>query len=236
MHDASITKNKKFNLQQSTTFVDEIYAHIKDLILSRKLKSDQRITIREFAEYFNVSITPVREAFQRLKAEKLISINARSDIRVIGLPEDELKYILEINIALDTYGIKKNLKNFPDSLIAELKEMHKKYEQYYKDKNLKMLFKQSTKIHERIWQAYNNEIILQTLIDANDRISLFVGTFTDNYYSPHVIKKSYLDHCLLMEAIEKRDTKLAERVLASHWDIADIRKNTSKKAASQKKK
>jgi DNA-binding GntR family transcriptional regulator len=158
MHDASIMKNKKYDLQQSTTFVDEIYGQIKNMILSRKLKSDQRITIREFAEYFNVSITPVREAFQRLKAEKLISINARSDIRVISLPEDELKHILELNAALDAYGIKKNLKNFSDALIEELRNMHKKYEQYYRDKNLKMLFKQSSKIHERIWQAYDNEI------------------------------------------------------------------------------
>ena len=228
-------KNKKYDLQKSTTFVDEIYAHIKNLILSRKLKSDQRITIREFAEYFNVSITPVREAFQRLKAEKLISINARSDIRVIGLPAEESKKILELNIALDTYGIKKNLKNFPDTLIDELRELHKKYEQYYRDKNLKLLFKQSTKIHERIWQAYDNEIIYQTLINANERISLFVGSFTDNYYPPHVIKKSYRDHCDLMEAIEKRDAKSAAKILANHWNYSEIH-NIRKEGTAQKKR
>lgn len=229
-------KNKKYDLQQSDTFVDKIYAHIKNLILSRELKSNQRITIREFAEYFNVSITPVREAFQRLKAERLISINARSDIRVIGLPEDEIKYILELNTVLDTYGIKKSLKNFSDTLIDELREMHKKYEQYYQEKNLQMLFNQSTKIHERIWLAYDNDIIYQTLITANERISLFVGSFTDTYYPPHVIEKSYRDHCLLMQAIEKRDTKSAERVLANHWDFEDIHNLKVKKSKIQKKK
>jgi DNA-binding GntR family transcriptional regulator len=239
MHDASSMsnnmKNKKHDLQQSTTFVDKIYSHIKDLILSRKLKSDQRITIREFADYFNVSITPVREALQRLKAERLISINARSDIRVIGLPADESKKILELNIALDTYGIKKNLKNFPDELIDELREMHKQYEQYYRDKNLKMLFKQSSKIHERIWKAYDNEVIYQTLINANDKITLFVGSFTDNYYSPHILKKSYEDHCALMEAIEKRDTKGAAKILANHWDYSDIHKIREGGAVRKKK-
>lgn len=228
-------KNKKYDLQRSTTFVDEIYAHLKNMILSRKLKSDQRITIREFAEYFNVSITPVREAFQRLKAEKLISINARSDIRVIGLPADESKKILELNIALDTYGIKKNLKNFPDTLIDELREMHKQYEKFYRDKNLKMLFKQSAKIHERIWQAYNNEIIYQTLINANDKINLFVGSFTDSYYAPNVIEKSYRDHCDLMEALEKRDTKLAVKILANHWNYSEIHKIRKGSKARKKK-
>ena len=228
-------KNKKYDLQQSSTFVDEIYAHLKNLILSRKLKSDQRITIREFAEYFNVSITPVREAFQRLKAEKLISINARSDIRVIGLPADESKKILELNIALDTYGIKKNLKNFSDTLIDELRDMHRQYEQYYRDKNLKMLFKQSAKIHERIWQAYDNEIIYQTLINANDKISLFVGSFTASYYRPNVIEKSYRDHCDLMEAIEKRDAKWAAKILANHWNYSAIQ-NIREKGEAQEKR
>ena len=222
MHDASYMKNKRYDLQRSTTFVDKIYQHIKNLILSRKLKSGQRITVKEFAEYFNVSITPVREAFQRLKAENYISINARSDIRVIGLPAEEAEKILELNIALDTYGIKKNLKNFPDSLIDELRDLHKQYEQYYRNKNVKMLFKQSSKIHERIWQAYDNEIIYQILINANEKISLFVGSFADSYYSPHVLKKSYEDHCALMEAIERRDTKLAVKILANHWNYAAI--------------
>ena len=235
MHDASSMKNRKYDLQRSTTFVDKIYTHIKDLILSRKLKSDQRITVKEFADYFNVSITPVREAFQRLKAERLISINARSDIRVIGLPVDESKKILELNIALDTYGIKKNLKNFSDALINELREMHKQYEQYYRDKNLKMLFKQSTKIHERIWKAYDNEVIYQTLINANDKISLFVGSFANSYYSPHILKKSYDDHCALMKAIEKRDARLAAKILANHWNYSDIH-NIRKGGATRKKK
>lgn len=228
-------KNNKYNLQRSSTFVDKIYTHIKNLILSRKLKSDQRITVKEFADYFNVSITPVREAFQRLMSDKFIAINARSDIRVIGLPAGEQKKIMEMNIALDTYGIKKNLKNFPDALIDELREMHKQYERYYRDHNLKMLFKQSTKIHERIWQAYDNEIIYQTLINANEKISLFVGSFTDSYYSPHVMKKSYEDHCALMEAIEKRDTKLAVKILANHWNYAAIH-NIGKGSATSEKK
>ncbi len=235
MHDASYMKNKKYDLQRSTTFVDKIYQHIKNLILSRKLKSDQRITVKEFADYFNVSITPVREAFQRLKAENYISINARSDIRVIGLPADESEKILELNIALDTYGIKKNLKNFPDTLIDELRELHKQYERYYRNKNLKMLYKQSNKIHERIWQAYENEIIYQTLINANEKISLFVGSFADSYYSPHVIKKSYDDHCALMEAIGKRDAKLAAKILANHWNYAAIH-NIAQGSAPRKNK
>ena len=224
MHHILKTKKTKHDLRRSTTFVDKIYTHIKNLILSRKLKSGQRITVQEFADYFNVSITPVREAFQRLMSESLIAINARSDIRVIGLPPDESEKILELNIALDTYGIRKNLKNFSDELIDELREMHGEYDRYYKEKNMKMVYRQSSKIHERIWRAYGNEIIYQTLVKANERISLFVGSFADNYYPPHIQQKSYEDHCALMKAIEKRDAAWAAQILADHWNYSNIHK------------
>lgn len=217
-------KKSKHNLRRSKTFVDKIYTHIKNLILSRKLKSGQRITVQEFADYFNVSITPVREAFQRLMSENLIAINARSDIHVVGLPPDESEKILELNIALDTYGIKKNLKNFSDELIAELKELHQEYERYYREGNMRMVFRQSSKIHERIWRAYGNEFIYQTLVKANERFSLFVGSFADNYYPPHIQKKSYEDHCALIKAIEKRDAKKAAQILADHWNYSHIHK------------
>ena len=213
-------KNKKNKQRQSSTFVDKIYSHVKNLILSKKLESGQRITFEEFSEYFNVSITPVRQAFQRLMSENLISIKSRSDIRVIGLPVYEVKDIFEMHKALDPYGIKKNLKNFPDALIAELKEMHGQYIKYYKDKNLSMVFKQSLKIHKRIWKAYNNKSIYQTLVRAHERLSLFVGGFPKNYYTPDLLEKSYAEHCALMEAIEKRDTKLAAKILANHWDYS----------------
>lgn len=224
----------KFNLRQTHTFVDFIYSHLKNLILSRKLKSGQRITVKEFAEYFNVSITPVREAFQRLMAERLISINARSEIRVIGLPADEARDIFELNKALDSYGIRKNLKKFPSAVISELKKMHEDFKKYYREKNLKMMFKQSEKIHERIWREYNNRFIYQTLVRANEKISLFVGSFTERYYHQALIEKSYKDHCALMEAIEKRNGKLAAKLLAKHWDYSAVQKQKKKEEGAKK--
>lgn len=209
----------KRNLGNTSTFTDTIYQHIKELILSGKIKPNQRITVKEFTEYFNVSITPVREAFQRLMAEKYIAIYTRSNIKVIGLSLEEVKNIFELNKVLDIYGIRKNLKNFPDTLIDELRKMNNKLKEYYKAEKMNQYFKHNMKIHQRIWQAYDNEIIYQTLVNANNRISLFIENFAEKYYPPKAIRKTYKDHCDLMRAIEKRDIKLAEKILENHWNV-----------------
>jgi DNA-binding GntR family transcriptional regulator len=219
MHDASSTVNFKKNLQETSTFTDKIYQHIKELILCGKLKPNQRITVAEFTEYFNVSVTPVREAFQRLMAEKYIAIYKRSNIKVIGLSVEEVKNIFELNRVLDVYGMKQNLKHFSDSQIAELKKKHAKLKEYYEEKRMNQYFTHNMKIHERIWHGYNNEIIYQTLVNANSRISLFIENFAEKYYPPKAIKKTYREHCELMKAIEARDAKLAAEILENHWHV-----------------
>ncbi len=209
----------KKNLQESSTFTDKIYQHIKELILSGRLKPNQRITVAKFTEYFNVSVTPVREAFQRLMAEKYIAIYKRSNIKVIGLSLEEVKNIFELNRVLDVYGMKKNLKDFPGALIDELKKMHARLKKYYENEEMNQYFTYNMKIHERIWEAYNNEIIHQTLVNANSRISLFIENFAEKYYPPKAKKKTFREHCELMKAIESRDAKLASKILENHWNV-----------------
>lgn len=219
MHDASSMVKIKRNLQETSTFTDKIYQHIKELILGGRLKPNQRITVAEFTDYFNVSVTPVREAFQRLMAEKYIAIYKRSNIKVIGLSEEEVRNIFELNRVLDVYGMKQNLKDFSDPLIDELNKMHARLKEYYENKEMDQYFTYNMKIHERIWKAYNNEIVYQTLIDANSRISQFMENFAEKYYPPKAKKKTFREHCELMKAIETRDAKLASKILENHWNV-----------------
>lgn len=224
MHDASYMIKGKKNLQESSTFTDKIYQHIKELILSGKLKPNQRITVAEFTEYFNVSVTPVREAFQRLMADKFIAIYKRSNIKVIGLSEEEVKNIFELNKVLDVYGMKKNLKDFPDSVIDELGKMHIKLKEYYEEKKMNKYFAHNMKIHQKIWESYKNEIIGRTLVNANSRISLFIENFAEKYYPPQAKKKTYREHLELMKAIKARDAVLAAKILENHWKVIGYEK------------
>lgn len=53
---------------------DEVYAQLKKMILSGKLKKGQKLIQEEIAQDFNVSKMAVTIAFSRLKNEKLIII------------------------------------------------------------------------------------------------------------------------------------------------------------------
>jgi len=217
-HIQKMTREGK-DLRQTSTFTEMIYQHIKKSIHKGDLKPNQRITVQEFTKYFNVSITPVREAFQRLMAEKYIAIYSRSNIKVIGLSLEEVKQIFELNRILDTWGMTHNLKNFSDRLINELKKMHDKLDALYREKKNYQYFIYNMKIHERIWKAYNNDMVYQTLVNANSRISLFIENFAEKYYPAKAVKKTFKDHCELIKYIEKRDTKKVVEILENHWHV-----------------
>jgi DNA-binding GntR family transcriptional regulator len=205
------------NLQKLSTFTDLIYKDIKKSILDGKLKSGQRIKVREIARSFNASITPVREAIQRLAAEDYLTINARSEVRVTSASIEEIKEKLELIRVLDRYELAKVLPRFPQDVLAELKQLTGKLEQSYKQNNIKEFTKLSLKIHFKIWETYENKTIYQEIIQACERVSILEHMNLNKYYTPKVLYKSYRHHCDLIGALEEKNLKKAIKVLKSHF-------------------
>jgi DNA-binding GntR family transcriptional regulator len=211
--------NARVNLRLKSSFAGIIYDHIKELIITGKLKPDQRITVQEFARYFNVSITPVREAFQRLLAEKYLSSNNtnRNELRVINLSSEEMNNIYELLRALDTWGMRKSLAALPDKVISKLTAMHEVLKEYYEKRQLKSYFRQNFEIHSTIWKVCHNDFIYETMINAQEKISIFLSLFPEHFYSSEVLDLSFQDHCDLIEAIRLRDVNGSVKILERHW-------------------
>ena len=62
------------NQQFKSINSDEIYLALKEDIINLKLYPGQLISENEIAKQYNVSRTPVKTAFLRLKSEKFIEI------------------------------------------------------------------------------------------------------------------------------------------------------------------
>jgi DNA-binding GntR family transcriptional regulator len=209
----------KMNLRLKSSFAGTIYEHIKELICSGELKPNQRITVQEFAKYFNVSITPVREAFQRLLAEKYLSSNKsnRNELSVINLTPEEVNDIYELYRALDPWGLKQNLGRIPDKVVMELSDIHETLRISYEKRDLKSFFRKNFDFHALIWKACHNDFVYQIMVDAQSKISIFVGMFPERFYSPEVLTRSFNDHCEMIEAIRVKDMARLEIVLDRHW-------------------
>jgi DNA-binding GntR family transcriptional regulator len=87
-HMTPRTRRRVSNLPQMhvsrVTLPDEIYRRIKNMILDGDLVPGESVTIQGLASAFGVSAMPVREALQRLTAERALTVISG---RSVGIPE-----------------------------------------------------------------------------------------------------------------------------------------------------
>src|SRR5579883_2517246 len=84
------------------TLPDEIYGQIKNLILDGGIAPGELVTIQGLAEAFGVSAMPVREALQRLTAEKALTIVSGRSVGIPELRASRLKDLYRVRLEVET--------------------------------------------------------------------------------------------------------------------------------------
>ena len=200
----------------SSTFATTIYQDLKDSILTAKLRPNQRITQREIAQLFNVSLTPVREALQRLAAEGYVVMTARSEVKVVELDRADYAKLIELVRLVETGAMHRAIREIPESKIEELRCLQDGLKEQYERDDLGAYLAQSDAIHDFIWKLYDNPFVYEVLTDAVAKIKMIAANYY-SYYTPKILQRSFEQHTKLFEAIERRDFRLASRVLDQHW-------------------
>jgi DNA-binding GntR family transcriptional regulator len=209
--------DKDKSIKLTSTITEVIYQNLKESILKRRLDPNQRIKIREISRFLGVSQTPVREAIQRLAAEKFLVITARSEVKVIDIGLEESRNLSELIQILDSCCLAKNLEKFTEKEIIELKNLTEKLGEYYHGRKIKQYITQNYEIHKFIWKSYGNEVIYQTLAQAAEKLQLVESSYQSYFTDINYLNKSWEEHCALIAAVEARDKAEAEKILARHW-------------------
>jgi len=207
--------------ERPATLSESIYSHLKKAIIEGNLKPGQRIMEKEFAEFFKASTTPVREAFQKLSAEKYIVINSRKDVTVATVTRKEIAELFEVVRVLDALAAKKAIPSMSDGDVIELRRMTTKLGEFHDQHKVYEYVVENMRIHERIWRACGNEYLYQCLSTSADKY-----VFLSNHLfslvrvsveRPSFFERSLQDHLDLMDAVERRDSPAVEKILLSHW-------------------
>lgn len=83
------------------TVADGIYRRLIDLILFGEFSQGHRLILQDLAARFNVSLTPVREALQRLAAEGFIESEPRKGYRVKSPTAQQVKDLWQVRAGLE---------------------------------------------------------------------------------------------------------------------------------------
>lgn len=182
------------------------YEYIRERMLDGTYKGGMKLVEERLADEIGVSRTPIREAIKRLEQEGLIK-----NKHIYNPTAQDLIYIYEIRIALESFAANRAAKNMTTETIIELENSIKKSRNSLLDGHSKNTYNENQRFHELIINECQNPIMIEKLEKAQTIFYLF-SLRLDIYNRPHLID----EHEEIYKAIKNKNEQLAGELMANH--------------------
>jgi DNA-binding GntR family transcriptional regulator len=191
---------------------DLIYKELRRSIIMGYLNQGSRLSIKNIADKFNTSITPVRDALQMLSQEGLVTIKPRSGYYVSALTLKELRDLLDLRCILELAAIEKATLRISPEQIEELRNVHEEYTGE-DDASYARYTEENRQFHYLIAVASGNLALAEALGKLHDRLARFMVM---QRFGPRQV---YM-HNLLIDALEKRDPNEAYQIMLNEVNLS----------------
>jgi len=199
------------------TLAEQVFDILYDSIINGEIEPGQELVEHQLSKSLQVSRTPIREAFSRLKAMGLVEGNSYSKVTVKGITPEEIDEVTDIRTLLEIYTMKYTVENCTPKDIKELEEILEESYQYIKSGDYKKAVAINTRFHEtlnRISGKKNAIRMLASLRDILYRHRVFGMTIKE--YN----MRNYDSHKRIIEALKRKDTKAAIEEITRHMQQA----------------
>jgi len=204
-------------VRTDTVLKDKVYQALSEAIMSMDIYAGDeppRLDERCLAEDLGVSRTPVREAISRLEQQGLVQSIPRRGAFVVRKTKKEILEIISVWAALESMAARLATTVASDEEIGHLRELFVTFETTHgAEANIDEYSDTNIRFHQSIIALSKSEL-LKSMADT-----LFVHmrairaqTITER----DRMSRSIIDHMHIIEAIEARDTQLAERLVREH--------------------
>jgi len=193
-----------------------IYSSLKEAITGVDIYADDaelRLDERRLSEQLNISRTPVREALARLEQEGLVEIVPRRGIYIVRKSKAEVLEMITVWAALEGMAARLITEVATDKEIASLSELFATFDGDAVRANIDEYSDRNIKFHQALLDLSRCSLLRETadnlFIHMRSIRARTIGE-TDR------ADKSIIDHMHIIEALEARDTELAERLAREH--------------------
>lgn len=189
-----------------------VAAHLRDAILTGKLKPGDRIRQEQIAELLGASRLPVREALRMLEAEGLTEHEPRKGARVPRLTAHEVEVVYRMRERLEPLALAESILELNAEDHDRLEEVQQRIEA---NDDLERFLELDREFH--------------LLTYSGCRIDPLVSMVTRLWNSTQHYRRAYValggqsrmwvvnsEHRLILDAVVRRDGADAERFLTGH--------------------
>jgi DNA-binding GntR family transcriptional regulator len=203
-------------LNATASLRDRAYAALKQAIVDADIYShpgEVRIDERQLALSLGVSRTPIREAMTLLEQEGLLRTVPRKGIFIVRKTKRQIVEMIEMWAAIESMAARLATLNASDEEIAGLRKMFDEFRTSAPAEHINEYSDANIAFHQAIIRLSGSHLMGQTL----ENLFIHVRAIRRLTISQaDRASRSIVDHIRIIEALEKRDTELAERLVRQH--------------------
>jgi DNA-binding GntR family transcriptional regulator len=200
----------------SVSLRDQAYAMLKDAIATTDIYSHKqplRLDERQLMQALGVSRTPVREALSILEQEGFVRTVPRRGIFIIRKSKREIIEMIQMWAALESMSARLATLHAPDVEIGKLRHLFDEFEHSPPAEHIGEYSDANIAFHQMIIKLGGSQVIE----DATRNLFILVRAIRKATISQNDrAARSIIDHLKIIEALERRDTELAERLTRQH--------------------
>ncbi|WP_276691372.1 GntR family transcriptional regulator [Acidaminococcus massiliensis] len=202
-------KNTKEYVDKSP-LSEKVYQKLINKIVTGEIAPESRLREEHIANEYNVSATPVREAFKRLASDGFIEIIPYHGAIVRGIDEKEIEDVYHCRLALENLALEEAIPRLTQNDIKEFETLVKKTE------SLSDMFgvaDTNKKFHELIYEAANNKTLTR-LIESLNMVLLRDMKFSasDESRKREIIN----EHKVIITALKYKNIEEAKKAMRRH--------------------
>lgn len=182
-------------------------------ILGGRYQPGDRLRQDEVAKRFDVSTTPVREAFRDLRSEGLVLIDTNKGVIVKGLTVKDVAEIYELRIVLEPLLARKSVATISPPALLEAQAIHREMCASSDPHQWAALNKE---FHIRLMASEKEtrlyDMVKNLLVIAEPYVSLSIFIY------PQILDTDNIEHGQILEGYEKKNARSVEKIVKQHLE------------------
>ncbi len=203
-------------IEANYSLKERIYDRLKQAICAMNIYAEDavlRLDERELSELLAISLTPIREALARLEQEGLVRIVPRKGVFIVRKTKAEILEMITVWAALESMAARLITQQASDEEIASLRQLFATFQDGQVQVQIDEYSETNISFHQAILKMSRCRLLTQIADNLFIHMrSIRARTIGEDDRAA----RSIIDHLHIIEALENRDTELAERLARQH--------------------
>jgi DNA-binding GntR family transcriptional regulator len=189
---------------KTATLQEVVYQRLLKAIIAGRIPPGEQLVLSKIAAQFTVSPMPVREAFNRLAAAGVITLQKKKSAVINTLSKEDLIEIQQIRINLETMAVEKACRSIDTQTLDHLQVLHQAYLAAFRVFRVEEVLRLNREFHFTIYSATDMRRLLNIINGLWDQISPYYHILLRK--KEHLYTEKHADtHGKLLERLKQRD-------------------------------